>query len=143
HALTRTANRIALLVKQTANLADQQHVLPLIVTAVATPLHGLQLRKLLLPVTQHVRLDRTELADLANGEVAFARNGRQFVVMTWFQHTLRPLLSVSAQAGTSRRVAQKLEFLPRFWDSDRAADFYRANRSSRSPTVSLVRYFPG
>src|SRR5690606_5278020 len=63
------ADREALLVEQAPNLPDDQHVLALIVAAVAAPLHRLQLRKLLLPIAQHVRLHAAELAHLADREV--------------------------------------------------------------------------
>ena len=55
---------------------------------------------LLAPVAQHVRFYRTELADFTNGEVAFARDGGQLVVMAWFQH--RPLPGLSAFALDER-----------------------------------------
>ena len=55
--LARAADREALFVQQAADLADDQHVLALVVAAIAAALDGLQLRELLLPVAQHVRLD--------------------------------------------------------------------------------------
>ncbi|MNF05327.1 hypothetical protein D3C80_2050300 [compost metagenome] len=70
--------------------------MPLIIPPVPTSLDRVELRKLLLPIPQHMRFDRTELADFTDGEVAFARYGRQLVVMTWFQHRPQPGPSVSA-----------------------------------------------
>src|SRR5690606_19867638 len=53
--LARTGDGEALVVQQAANLPDHDDVMTLVVAAVAAPLHGLELRKLLLPVTQYVR----------------------------------------------------------------------------------------
>ena len=47
----------------------------LVVAAIATPLHRAQLRKLLLPITEHMRFDPAQVADLTDGEVAFCGNG--------------------------------------------------------------------
>src|SRR5687768_573839 len=90
--LAGAADREPLFVEQASNLADDQHVLALVVAAVAAALHGFELREFLLPVTQHVRLDCAELADLADREVAFAGNRREVVVIPWFQH--RPRLAL-------------------------------------------------
>ena len=49
----------------------------LVVAAVAPPLYWAQLRKLLLPITEHVRFDAAQIAHLADGEVAFFGNGRE------------------------------------------------------------------
>ena len=49
----------------------------LVVTAVTTPFHRAQLRKLLLPITEHVRFDTAQITDLTDGEVAFRGNGRE------------------------------------------------------------------
>src|SRR5690606_29196455 len=49
----------------------------LVVAAVASPLHRLELGEFLLPVAQHVRLDPTQLADLADREVALGGDRRQ------------------------------------------------------------------
>ena len=45
-----TADREALVVQQVADAADHQHLVVLVITAVATPLHGAQLREFLLPI---------------------------------------------------------------------------------------------
>src|SRR6187551_1326335 len=99
-ALPSAADREALFVEQAADLPNDQHVLPLIVAAVAAPFDGLQLREFLLPVAQHVRLDRAEVADFADREVAFAGNRREVVVIPWFQHRLRLALLVFGPGGT-------------------------------------------
>src|SRR6201995_6202826 len=59
--LTGTADREALLVEQAADLTDDNDVLPLIVTPVAATLDGLELRKFLLPVAQHVRFHAAQI----------------------------------------------------------------------------------
>jgi len=74
--IARTADRETLFVQQTADLPDNQHVLTLIVAAIAATFHRLQLREFLLPVAQDVRLDAAQIADLANGEVALPRDRR-------------------------------------------------------------------
>src|ERR1700730_1610792 len=99
--LTRTADREALLVEQAADLPDDNHVLALVVTPVATTFHGLELWKLLLPVAQYVRLDAAQLTHFTDGEVALARNRRQLGVILWLQHRLRPVLSAFDRDGTS------------------------------------------
>ena len=89
------ANGEALFVQQAADLADYQHVLALIVAAVAAALDGLELREFLLPVAQHMRFDTAQVADFADGEVPLPGDGRQFAIVAWFQHTPRrePLIS--------------------------------------------------
>ena len=66
----------ALLVEQFADTADQQHFVMLVIAAVAATLDRLQLREFLLPIAQHMRLDATQLADFADGEVALCRYRR-------------------------------------------------------------------
>ena|SRR5580692_12788011 len=56
-SIARSADGKALLIEQAANLTNDQHVLALIVAPVAAPLDRFELRELLLPVAQHVRLD--------------------------------------------------------------------------------------
>src|SRR5579875_144905 len=90
--VARARDREALLVEEAPDLPDDDHVLPLVVAPVAAPLDGLQLRKFLLPVAQHVRLDAAELAHLADREVALAGDRREGVVILWFQHRPRPVL---------------------------------------------------
>ena len=75
--VARAADGEALVVQQAADLADDDHVLALVVAAVAAALHRLELRELLLPIAQHVRLDAAQLADFADGEVALAGDRRQ------------------------------------------------------------------
>src|SRR5690606_31966769 len=88
HLQTGATDCKTLIVKQCADLANRQHILSLIITAITTPLNRLQLGKLLFPITQHLRLYSAYLTDFPNGKVALAGNNRQFVVMTWFQHML-------------------------------------------------------
>ena len=77
--LARAGDREALFVKQVANLADQDYVLPLIVAPVAAPLDGFELWKFLLPVPQHMRFDFAEVADLADSQIALARYRREIL----------------------------------------------------------------
>jgi len=87
--VARSAYRKSLLVQEAAYLANHQHILSLVIAAIATALHRLELRKLLFPITKDMRFDATQLTHLTDGEVAFARNRRKFVVIAWFQHKLR------------------------------------------------------
>jgi len=47
----------------------------LVIAPVAAAFHGLELRKLLFPIAQHVRFDAAQLAHLADGEVTLGRDG--------------------------------------------------------------------
>ena len=85
-ALTRAANGETLVIQQGADLANDDDILALVVTAIAAAFNRAELGELLFPVSQHVRLHVTQLADFANGEVALAGDWRQFVVVTRFQH---------------------------------------------------------
>src|SRR5215472_4896432 len=89
--VARAADGEALVVEQAPDLADHDHVLTLVVTAVAAALHGLELREFLLPIAQHLRLHPAQLAHLSDGEVALAGNDRQLRVILWLQHRLRPV----------------------------------------------------
>ena len=102
-AVARPADGKPLLIEQAANLSDDEHVLALIIAAIAAALDGLELRELLLPVTQHVGFDAAQVADLTDGEVALAWNGRKFAIVAWFQHMPQRALSISGQDGMSRR----------------------------------------
>ena len=86
--MPRAVDREALLVEQVADAPDQQHFVMLVIAAVAAPLYRLELRELLLPVAQHVRLDRAQLADLANREIALGGYRRQVglarLASAWF-----------------------------------------------------------
>src|SRR6185295_18681609 len=90
-AVARAADGEAFLVQQ---LAD------------AAALHRLELRELLLPVTQHVRLHAAQLAHFADGEVALRRNRRQFSFPAAWLHGApsRPSPSASGWHGRSRRA---------------------------------------
>ena len=79
-ALAGAADREALVVQQAADLADHQHVVALVVAAVAAALDRLELRELLFPIAQHVRLDAAQLAHFTDREVALARDRRQLAL---------------------------------------------------------------
>src|ERR1700685_723027 len=102
-AVAGSANGKSLFIQQTAYLPDDEHVLPLIIAAVAAALDGFELREFLLPVAQHMRLDAAQVAHLADGEVALARDWRQFAIVAWFQHTPRRGPSISGPDGRYRR----------------------------------------
>jgi len=96
--VARTIDSESLLVEQVADAADQQYLMVLIVAPVAAPLYRLELREFLLPITQHVRLDRAKVAHLAYGEVALGGYRRKVgLSLPGLGHgsRLRPLPSVS------------------------------------------------
>src|SRR3546814_14446306 len=74
--LARPADREALLVEQAANPAHHLSVVLLVVTAIAAPLHRLELREFLFPVAQYVRLDLDQIADFAHCEVTNSEERR-------------------------------------------------------------------
>jgi hypothetical protein len=90
-----SANSEALFIQQAADLANDQHVLPLVVAAVAPAFNRLELRKFLLPIPKDMRLDPAQIADFADGEVALSGNRGQLAIIAWFQHRPRrgPLAS--------------------------------------------------
>src|SRR5690606_31202828 len=85
-AQARAADGVALLVQQAADLAHHQHVVALVVAAVAAALDRAQAREFGFPVAQHGRLDVAQLADLADGEVALGRDRRQLAVASGVKH---------------------------------------------------------
>ena len=73
-AVASPADRETLVVEEVTDSADHQHLMVLIVAAVATSLDRPKLCEFLLPITKHVRLDTTKLTHLTNGEVALGWN---------------------------------------------------------------------
>ena len=67
--MARAVDGETLFVQQVADAANQEHFVVLVVAAIAAPLDRLQLRELLLPIAEHVRLDRTQITYLADGEI--------------------------------------------------------------------------
>ncbi len=59
------------IVQQTSDVSNQHDFMGLVITPVASSFYRLELRKLLLPVTQDMGLYRTEFTHLTDGEVAF------------------------------------------------------------------------
>src|SRR5690606_3445075 len=86
-ALARADDGVAVFVQQAADLADHQHVVALVVAAVAAALDRAEAGELGLPVAQHVRLHVAQLADLANGEVALGGDRRKFAVAAGIKHS--------------------------------------------------------
>src|SRR5215831_2448932 len=66
-----------LLVEQVSDPPYEQHFVMLVIAAIATPFDRFELRELLFPVAKHVRLDRAEVAHLADGEVALGWDRRK------------------------------------------------------------------
>jgi hypothetical protein len=75
-ALSCPADGEPVVVKKAANLPNDQHVLPLIIAAIASPLDRFQLWKFLFPVAKHVRLDSAQVADFPYREISLPRNWR-------------------------------------------------------------------
>ena len=99
--LTCAADGKPLLIEQAANLANHQHVMPLVIPPVTSSLHRFELGKLLLPIAKHVGLDAAELAHLTDRKIPFARYRGQINRTTGrFQHKSPPLISVSGLGGT-------------------------------------------
>lgn len=90
--LARTADGEALLIEQTADLADDQHIMTLVVAAIAAAFDRLELGELLLPIAQHMRLNAAKIADFADGEVALTRDRRELAIIPGFQHKPLPAL---------------------------------------------------
>ena len=93
----RTADGETLIIEQRTNLPNHQHILTLIITAIAAALDWVELGKLLLPIAQYVGFYRAKLTHFTDGEIALARYCREFVVMTGFQHMLQLWLLVFAR----------------------------------------------
>src|SRR4030065_734146 len=72
-----------------------------IVTTVAAPFRRFQLRKLLLPVAQHVWFYRAKLADFPNREIALLRDSRQ-----------HPRRHIHARQTASRTDPRRCRFIP-------------------------------
>jgi len=98
--LASATDREPVFVEKASNLANEHHVLPLIVASISPTLQRRELWKLLLPVTQNVRLHATEVADLTDGEVALSRYRRKFAMCRRLQHMLPHGLSASDRGGT-------------------------------------------
>src|SRR3569833_1020640 len=99
--LPRPSDGEAVFVYQASYLAHHHHVVMLIIPAIAAPLHRLELRKFLLPITQHMRFHRAEIADLTDGEIALAWYRGQLIIVRCFQHRLLPAQTKNDPGGTS------------------------------------------
>jgi hypothetical protein len=64
----------SLFVQETANLADKDDIVTLVVAPVTPALEWLQLGKFLLPVAQYMGLDCAQVADFTYGEITFTWN---------------------------------------------------------------------
>ena len=89
--LSGTPDGETLFIEQTAYLADHDHVVALVVSAVAAALHRLELDKLLLPIAEYVGFDPAEFAYFTDREIALAWDRWQIQRTTVrFQHKLPP-----------------------------------------------------
>jgi len=68
-SMPRAVDRESLLVQEIADAPDQKNFVVLVVASIAPTLDRLELSELLLPIAEHVRLDRTKITNLADGEV--------------------------------------------------------------------------
>ena len=66
-----------MIIQETADLTDNNHILTLIIASIAAPLDRLQLWKLLLPIAQHMRLDPAQIADLPDA-FKYEKSGKHF-----------------------------------------------------------------
>src|SRR3982751_4356147 len=110
----------------------------LVIPAVATPFDGLELRELLLPIPQHMWLDRTQIAYLADREITLGGDLRQFgftVSVLGHGSRLRPLPSVSGLHERSRRAARLSGFPHRSSDFGPVFEAFLEVESCRSPTT--------
>src|SRR5882762_10072282 len=100
-ATSTPADGVALFVEQLPDAPDQQHLVMLVVAPVATTLHRLELRELLLPVAQHVRLHPAEFAHFTDGEVALRGDRRELSFPAALLHggLSRPWPSASGWRG--------------------------------------------
>mgnify|MGYP000216802990 CR=1 FL=1 len=113
-AIARTTDGEALLVQEIADAPNHQHLMVLVVTAVASAFDRPQLRELLLPITQHMRFDTAQLGHFTNGEIPFGRDRWQrFVHGSFFEGKVLKLTSTD---GT-----RHLDFLTKFAKKKAAA----------------------
>src|SRR3989338_5799683 len=106
-AIARAADGEALLVQQLADTPDQQHLMVLVVAAVAAALDRLELGEFLLPIAQHMRLDPAQFADFTDGEIAFGGDRRELGIrlVVFHDRTFPPWFSVFGWDETSPRAA--------------------------------------
>src|SRR5450759_3134973 len=88
--VTRSVDGKAMLIEQFADATDEQHFVVLVITAVATALERLELRELLLPITQQVRFDAAQIAHLANGEITLGGNRGKAIGWNGFHRRTSP-----------------------------------------------------
>ncbi len=64
-----------LVVEQLPDPANHQHLVVLVITAIASALHRSKLGELLLPIAKHMRLYPAQIPHLTDGEIAFRGDG--------------------------------------------------------------------
>src|SRR5260370_308887 len=124
-----------LFIQQAPYLPNDQHVLALIVPAVAAALDGLELREFLFPIAQHMRFDAAQVADFTDGEIPLSRDRREFAIVGLVQPTPRPGPSISAPLRLQPPDGRRLVFLPRFSDCATGADSCPVNQNCRTQTA--------
>jgi hypothetical protein len=69
-----------LVIQEASDFANHHHFMALVIAAIASPLHGPELREFLFPVAQYMGFDTAQLAHLTNGEIALGWNRRKQTV---------------------------------------------------------------
>jgi hypothetical protein len=137
-AVAGSADGEALFIQEAPNLPNDEHILALIVAPVAAALDGLQLRELLLPVAQHVRLDAAQLADFADGEVALPGIGGSSLLL--LGSSIRLDAGLQFLAGTEVTTRRALMGISSpVLGCARDADSCPADRNYRSRITSPAR----
>jgi hypothetical protein len=97
--LSSAADRETILIEKAADLPNDEHILTLIVAAIATPFDRFELREFLLPISENMRLHSAEVAYFTDREIAFTGDRGKLVVIPGFQHRLLlvPLVSVRVE----------------------------------------------
>src|SRR5258708_37311621 len=115
--VARAADGEAFLVQQFADAADQQHFVMLVIAPVAAALDRLQLRELLLPVAQDVRLHPAEIAYFTDREVALGRDRRKINFPAVWPHgaTSRPWPSGSGWRERGSPGGRRFGIPPQVW----------------------------
>src|SRR3989338_288429 len=103
--MARTADGEALPIEQFANAPDQQHLMVLVIAAIAAALDRFELGEFLFPIAQHVRLDPAQFAYFTDGEIAFGGNRREFCIrlVVFHDRTFPPWFSIFCWDETSPR----------------------------------------
>ena len=72
-SLSCATNSKTIIIQEATNLTDNQNVLTLVITTIATPFYRFQLWELLLPIPEYVRLYGAQITYLTYREVTLSR----------------------------------------------------------------------